>query len=204
MKKKDIFLKAGKLESKRCLPCYLFYSSFDLASSPKVKTNLWPIRRVLLCNVPGIPGPNFLFLSQMKSSQKTPAPQTYLREEWSEPCSPSSSAMWAGRQTRESAPHPCCCQGPGGTQESWLPWPGTQDPPAPLCLPQGSISASAEDVQECLKGELGVSWILALSLGETTPAGKHKEGEWPNVPELELWALPSAPVKGVSLFHLSV
>lgn len=73
--------------------CYLFYSSFDLASSPKVKPKLWPIRRVLLCNVPGIPRPNSLFLSQIKSSQETLAPQTYLREEWSQLYSPCSQAI---------------------------------------------------------------------------------------------------------------
>lgn len=50
---------------------------------------------------------------------------------------------------------------------------------------------------ECLRRELGLGWILALSLDETASAGRYREGERPSLPGLELCALPLGTVNGL-------
>lgn len=172
MKKKKCSSRKEKLKSKRHLPFYLFYSSFAVASSPKVKTNLWPIRRVLLYNVLRISRPNFFSLAQIKSSLKTLPPQTYLREEWSKPYSTYSQT---GRQTREPPLHPYSCQS-RGTLAVLASDPGPATPSAPC---PGLPSASADDVWECLKGELGLSWTLAASFVGLYQLGNARQGNGP-------------------------
>lgn len=71
-------------------------------------------------------------------------------------------------------------------------------PMHPLPKPQVSISSSADDIWEWLKGKQGHSLLLAPSLGETTPAGKKtKEGEQHYLPEHELSPLPSDAENGL-------
>lgn len=191
-KKKKIWSsRKEKLESKRHLPFYLFYSSFGVASSPKVKTNLWPLRRVLLYNVLGTSRPNF-FLAQIKSSWKTLPPQTYLREEWSKLRvriprleDRQKSLLFIPPAARAGVPW-------GLAALATDPGPATASAPCP-----GLCSASADDVWGRLKGELALSWTLEASLGGTASAGKCKAGEWPNLPDLELCALPSGAVGGL-------